>query len=152
MIDDRKIEYLLWAPDRASFLAVMAALQNPLTGEPLAVETEGRLVASDGVRIDEIGPVVKTPAAYDDDGNQLTSGEIVPGHHVNLVAVGALAGLLTSGMPGEGDVFQRTRILSLLGEMDWQPSAVGEPPGLVGTSGVKIYDPATVNHRVRVWA
>ena len=31
-------------------------------------------------------------------------------------------------------------------------SAMGEPAGCVGTSGVKLFDAAAVNHRARVWA
>lgn len=147
------IEYLIWSPDRETFIATMAALKNPLTGQSLATldEASGKLIPSEGVGIDEIGPITK-PAVLDGEGNEVTPTEIVPGHHVNMVAYDRLAALLTAGMPAEGDVFQRTRIPSLLGQMTEQDSEVGEPPGLVGTSGVKIYDPASVNRRVRVWA
>jgi hypothetical protein len=68
------------------------------------------------------------------------------------IATGWLAEMLTAGLPAEGTLFERTRILDLLGTMNWQPSAVGEPAGFVGTSGVKISDPAIINRRVRTWA
>lgn len=150
------IEYLLWAPDRATFVETMAALTLPdgrhlaylaLPNEPGAAD----IYFVNGCECSEIGAVVKTLAIVDDDGNEIEPAEIVGGYHVNMRAYGWLADLLTAGMPSEGDVFTRTRILDLLGEMDWEPSAVGEPPGYVGRSGVKIFDPATVNHRARVW-
>lgn len=34
----------------------------------------------------------------------------------------------------------------------WEPSAVGELAGFVGTSGVKIFDPNIINQRARRWA
>lgn len=150
------IEYLLWAPDRATFIATMAALTLP-DGRRLAYlaipnEPGGNdIYFIEGCECSEIGLVVKTPAVLDDDGNVVEPAVIVGGYHVNMHAYGWLAELLTDGMPAEGGVFERTRILDLLGDMDWEPSAVGEPPGYVGRSGVKIFDPATVNHRVRVW-
>lgn len=149
------IEFLLHAPNRTIFLAVMQALQNPLTGEPLASidEETGALVPSPDVRIDEVGTVWKTEPEYDEDGNETVAGVSVPGHHVNLIAVGALAKALTAGMPNEGDILTTTRILSLLGSMEWKPiTAEGVPEGYEGTSGVRIFDPAAVSRRTRVWA
>jgi hypothetical protein len=141
MIDTRRIGFGLWSPDRESFLAVMGTLTNPLTGGPL--------IGEDGPSAN-LGAVTKVPGTYDDEGQEIAPPVIIEGHHVNLYAVGDLAGLLTAGMPDEGDVFARTHILSLLGDMDWQPSAVGEPAGFVGSSGVKIFDLATINLPARV--
>lgn len=140
------IEFLLWSPDRDAFLFTMQDLTNPLTGTPLASVEDGVLVPSECVRIDEIGPVVK---ATDEEGNPT---EMVEGHHVNMVAYGALADLLTEDMPTEGNIFERTKILGFFETMNRTESQVGEPVGYVGATGVKLVDPDVVNNRVRVWA
>lgn len=153
------IEMLLWAPDRETFAATMAGLTLP-DGQHiawLATEEEpgpenNSIRTLDVILCSEIGEVVKTPAVPDEEGNEITPAVIIPGHHANLVATGWLAEMLTAGLPAEGTIFERTRILDLLGTMNWQPSSVGEPVGYVGTSGVKISDPSAVNNRVRVWA
>lgn len=154
------IEMLLWAPDRETFANTMAGLTLP-GGQHiawLATEDEpGPTPASsirtlDVILCDEIGEVVKTPAVLDEEGNVVTPAVIVPGYHVNMVATGWLAEMLTAGMPAEGDIFTRTRILELLGTMNWQPSEVGEPAGYAGTRGVKIFDPNIINQRARRWA
>ena len=126
------IEYLLWSPDRETFIAVMAALQNPVTKTPLASLVDGAMVPSEFVRIDEIGEIDK-------------GGEIVAGHHVNMVAYGALATALTAGGGWNG-------IFPLLGKMDAVQPQDGVPAGWEGSSGVRIYPAANVNNRVRVWA
>lgn len=154
------IEMLLWSLDRETFANTMVALTLP-DGRHiawLATEDEPGPTPTSSIRTldvilcDEIGEVVKTPPVLDEEGNVVTPVVVVPGYHVNMVATGWLVGMLTAGMPAEGDIFTRTRILELLGTMNWQPSAVGEPPGFVGTSGVKISDPDVVNHRARRWA
>lgn len=154
------IEMLLWAPDRETFANTMATLTLP-GGQHiawLATEEEPGPTPTSSIRTlgvilcDEIGEVVKTPAVLDEEGNIVTPAVIVPGYHVNMVATGWLAETLTAGMPTEGDIFTRTRILQLLGTMNRQPSTVGELAGYVGTSGVKIGDPGIVNHRARRWA
>lgn len=154
------VEILLWALTREIFANTMAGLTLP-DGRHiawLATEDEPGPTPTSSIRTlevilcDEIGEVLKTPAVLDEEGNEITPPVIVPGYHVNMVATGWLAEMLTAGMPAEGDIFTRTRILELLGEMNWQPSAVGEPAGFVGTSGVKISDPDIVNHRARRWA
>lgn len=126
------IEYLLWSPDRETFIAVMAALQNPVTKTPLAAVIEGVLVPSEFVRIDEIGEIVKDDVT-------------VEGHHVNMVAYGSLAKALTAGGGWSG-------IFPLLGKMDAVEPQDGVPAGWEGASGVKIYSPETVKQRARVWA
>lgn len=154
------IEMLLWAPDRETFANTMAGLTLP-GGQHIAwlvTEDEPGPTPTSSIRTietilcDEIGEIEKTPAVLDEEGNEITPAVGIPGHHANLVATGWLAEMLTAGMPAEGTLFERTRILELLGTMNWQPSAVGEPAGYVGTSGVKISDPAIINRRVRVWA
>lgn len=123
-----------------------------LPGEGEEAPDGGSIITLGDVLCSEVGAVIKVPAVLDEAGEEIVPAVIIPGHHVNMAATGALAAMLTDGMPAEGDIFVRTRILELLGEMEWQPSAVGEPAGYVGTSGVKIFDPATINHRARVWA
>lgn len=141
------IQYLLWAPDRAAFIKAMEDYGNPLRDlTPLASVVDGELVPSECIRIDEIGPIYK-PVEDEEEP------QVVPGWHVNLVAYGDLATALTYGMPPEGDVFTRTRILSLLYNMEWVPiSEIGVPQGWEGPSGVRIFDPAVVATPARVWA
>ena len=126
------LEYLLWSPDRETFIAVMAALQNPVTKTPLASLIEDVLVPSEFVRIDEIGEIDR-------------GGETVEGHHVNMVAYGSLAKALTAGGGWSG-------IFPLLGKMDAVQAEDGVPAGWEGASGVRIYPASGVNNRVRVWA
>jgi len=152
------VEILLWAPDRETFASTMASLTLP-GGQHiawLAAEDEpgpegGSIRTLDVILCSEIGEVVKVPSVLDEEGNEVTPAEIIPGYHVNMVATGWLAEMLTAGLPTEGTLFERTRILSLLGTMNWQPSEVGEPEGYVGTSGVKIFDPNIINNRARIW-
>jgi hypothetical protein len=139
------IEYLLWSPDRETFISVMAALINPVTKTPLAALIEDVLVPSEFIRIDEIGEVVKVPAVLDAEGNVVTPAEVTEGHHVNMVAYGALAKALTAGGGWSG-------IFPLLGKMDAVQAEDGVPAGWEGASGVRIYPAANVSHRVRVWA
>jgi hypothetical protein len=141
-----RIEYLAWSPDRATFVATMTALVNPLTGTKLATQQQdGSLAPSAGVYIDEIGAVVKTPGTYDAQGKELTPPEMVPGHHANLLAYGSLAAVLMAGGGWDG-------IFPLLGTMNEVPSEDGVPAGWQGTSGMRIYPAEAVSSRVRVWA
>lgn len=141
-----RLEYLSWSPDRDAFVFTMGDLTNPITGTPLATVEEGVLIPSEGVRIDEIGPVIKAPGEYDEEGNEIVSPVIVGGHHVNLCAVGALADLLNSNGGWEG-------IFPLLGDMqEMPPTEDGVPQGWQGTSGMRIYPRDFVNHPARVWA
>lgn len=135
------IEYLSWSPDRETFVATMRALINPVTGMPLAdLAEDGSLLPSEGCRIDEIGEVVK---AWDAETGAPT--ETVAGHHVNLLAYGALAEMLAAGGGWDG-------IFPLLGAMNEVPGEDGVPAGWQGTSGMRIYPAEAVNRRVRVWA
>lgn len=140
-----RVEYLIWSPDRATFLAVMQALANPLTQEPLASVEDGVLFPSRWVRVDEIGPVVKTPGTYDDDGTEITPPAIVGGHHVNAVAYGPLGEQMADGDP-------MANLLAMLGEMEWTQGQQGEFAGYVGTSGVKVTLGSAVGNRFRTWA
>lgn len=134
------LEYLAWTPDRATFLSTMQALINPLTEEPLiTLDDDGNPLPCDGLRIDEIGEIVK---GYDEEGNPT---EIVAGHHVNLAGYGPIADMLSARGGWTG-------IFPLLGEMTFEEDTDGVPRGWVGTSGMKIYPAGFVSRRVRVWA
>lgn len=153
MID--RIHYMAWCPDRAAFIQSMTEILNPITGNPLAtIDPEtGALVPGFGIAIDEIGPIVEG-GAWDEQGNVIDEPTIIPGHHVNMFGYGDLILALTYGMPEEGDLFTRTRILELLdATMKFVPiTAPGIPAGWEGTSGMRIFDPNAVKTPARVWA
>lgn len=166
------IEILAWCPDRATFVAGMTTTLLPVqvgvteAGEPImaagpplcTLADDGTLVPLPGIAIDEIGPLTTTPAVLDEQMQVVTPAVVVPGHHANLLAFGAMADMLTAGLPQTNEdgellsVFERTRILSLIPRLEWQAiSQAGEPAGYIGPNGVKLYDPAAVNTRRRVW-
>lgn len=144
------LEYLLWAPDRETFVATMLALTLP-GGQHIATEAKeplpdgGSVAFIPDIRCSEIGEVMKSPAVLDDKGNVVTPAEIVPGYHVNMQAIGSLADMLNASGGW-------TAIFSLLGKMDAVQPEDGVPAGWEGTSGVKIYPAANVKNRARVWA
>jgi len=140
------IDLMVWAPNREQFIAGM--VQNGL-----ATFEDGVLAPTDGVLIDELGPITKTPATYDDEGNEITPAVIVGGHHVNLRAYGEFAQQVTYGLPQEGDVFQRTHLLQIIQDLDFKPiTEEGVPAGYEGPNGVRLFDPGVINRRARVWA
>lgn len=147
-----RIEYLVWAPDRETFITDMLAQRlpgdRPICRLPEGDEQPadgGSLIWIDGIAAKEWGAVVKTPGTYDDEGAEITPPVVIPGHHVNLLACAWLAEFLNAGGGW-------TAILGLLGEVAWQPSSVGEPEGWVGTSGVKLFPATQVTTRACVWA
>lgn len=146
------IEVFAWCPTRDLFVMGMTTTLLP-DGTPLAtLSDDGALIPAPNVIIDEIGPVVKTPAVFDEDGDEVTPAVIVGGHHVNLVAIGELAAMLTAGLPAEGSLFERTHLLDLMPGMVWEPlPSEGIPPGYKGPNGVVLFDPAAVTSRSRVW-
>ena len=163
------IEIFAWCSSRELFVTGMTTTFLP-DGTPLAtLSDDGALVPHSDVLIDEIGPVTKTPAILDAEGNVVTPAVIVDGHHVNLVATGEIARLLVMAGPPDADgnptmlpqydaeghllsVFQRTGILGLIPGMVWTPlPSDGVPPGYEGPNGVVLFDPAVVNSRTRVW-
>lgn len=162
------IEYFAWCSSRDLFVTGMTTTALP-DGTMLATLSEdGTLIPHAGVIIDEIGPVVKTPAVLDEDGNVVTPAVVVEGHHVNLVAYGEMAQMLTMGPPdAEGNptqlpqydadgnllsVFERTNILSLIPGLVWTPiPGPGVPGGYEGPNGVCLFDPAVVHNRARVF-
>ena len=140
------IDLMVWAPTREQFITGM--VQNGL-----ATYEDETLLPTEGVMIDELGPITKTPATYDEEGNEITPAVIVGGHHVNLRAYGEFAQQVTYGLPQEGDVFQRTHLLQIIQDLDFKPiTEEGVPAGYEGPNGVRLFDPGVINRRARVWA
>lgn len=162
------IEIFAWCSSRQLFIDGMTTTALP-DGSMLATLSEdGALIPHAGVIIDEIGPVTKVPAVYDEDGEIVTPAVVVEGHHVNLVATGELAQMLVMGPPdADGNpttlpqydedgnllsVFERTSILGLIPGMVWTPlPSEGVPGGYEGPNGVVLFDPAVVHNRARVF-
>lgn len=140
------IDLMVLAPTREQFIAGMVA-------NGLATVEDGVLTPTEGVMIDEIGPVTKTPTVYDGEGNEVTPPVVVGGHHVNLRAYGQFAEQVTYGLPQEGDVFQRTHLLQIIQGLDFEPiTEEGVPAGYEGPNGVRLFDPGVVHLPARVWA
>ena len=140
------IDLMVWAPTREQFITGMVA-------NGLATYEDETLLPTEGVMIDELGPITKTPATYDEEGNEITPAVIVGGHHVNLRAYGEFAEQVTYGLPQEGDVFERTHILQIIQDLDFKPiTEAGVPAGYEGPNGVRLFDPGVINRRARVWA
>ena len=162
------IEIFAWCSSRELFVTGMTTTTFP-DGSTLATLSEdGNLIPHEGVIIDEIGPVVKVAAVYDEDGDIVTPAVVIEGHHVNLMATGAIAAMLVMGPPdaegypttlpqydAEGNllsVFQRTNILGLIPGMVWTPiPGPGVPGGYEGPNGVVLFDPGVVHNRARVF-
>ena len=162
------IEIFAWCSSRELFVTGMTTTALP-DGSMLATLSEdGALIPHAGVIIDEIGPVVKSPAVLDEDGNVITPAVVVEGWHVNLAAYDQVAQLLIMGPPdAEGNpttlpqydedgnllpLFQRTNILTLIPDLVWTPiPGPGVPGGYEGPNGVCLFDPAVVDHRARVF-
>ena len=156
------IEIFAWCSSRELFVQGMTTTTFP-DGSTLATLSEdGNLIPHEGVIIDEIGPVVKVPATED------TPAVIIAGHHVNLMATGAIASMLIMGPPdAEGNpttlpqyddegnllsVFVRTNILTLIPDLVWTPiPGPGVPGSYEGPNGVCLFDPAVVHNRARVF-
>ena len=162
------IEIFAWCSTRELFVQGMTTTALP-DGSMLATLSEdGALIPHEGVIIDEIGPITKVPAVYDEDGDIVTPAVIIAGYHVNLMATGAIASMLVMGPPdAEGNpttlpqydeegnllgLFVRTNILTLFPDLVWTPiPGPGVPGGYEGPDEVCLFDPAVVNHRARVW-
>lgn len=166
------IEIFAWCSSRDLFVQGMTTTALPDGSMLATLDDNGNLIPHAGVIIDEIGPVTKVPAVLDEDGEIITPAVMIAGHHVNLVAYGEMAQMLTMGSPVTGpdgtmiptqlpqydedgkllSVFQRTNILQLIPGMVWTPiPGPGVPGGYEGPNGVCLYDPAVVNSRARVW-
>ena len=162
------IEIFAWCSTRELFVTGMTTTALP-DGSMLATLSEdGALIPHEGVIIDEIGPVTKVPAVYDEEGDIVTPAVVIAGHHVNLMATGAIASMLVMGPPdAEGNpttlpqyddegnllsVFVRTNILTLIPDLVWTPiPGPGVPGGYEGPNGVCLFDPAVVHNRARVF-
>lgn len=152
------IEVFAWCPTREMFVQGITSTPLPDGSMLATVDEQGNLIPAPDVLIDEIGPIMKTAPVYDEDGNEVTPAVMVEGHHVNLMATGQLADMLTAGLEqvdAEGNpksLFERTHLLNLMPGMVWEPiPSEGIPPGYKGPNGVLLFDPAAVNSRSRVW-
>lgn len=140
------ITILLHAPSQASYIATMLAIRLP-SGDQIAwqLSDSEALAYHADVFVAELGEIMKEQPVLDIDGNVVTPAVVVRGHHVNFWIGGDLEKMLTAGMPASGTIFERTRILALLGNMTWRPiTAEGVPEGYEGTSGIRIFDPSVV--------
>ena len=140
------IDLMVWSPTREQFITGMVA-------NGLATYADDVLTPTECVAIDELGPVPKIRATYDEEGNELTPAVIVGGHHVNLRAYGEFAEQVAYGLPQEGDVFTRTHLLQIIQDLDFVPiTEEGVPAGYEGPNGVRLFDPGVIKLRARVWA
>ena len=156
------IEIFAWCSSRELFVTGMTTTALPDGSTLATLGEDGNLLPHEGVIIDEIGPVVKVAATED------TPAVIIEGHHVNLMATGAIAAMLIMGPPdAEGNpttlpqyddegnllsVFVRTNILSLIPGMVWTAiPGPGVPGGYEGPNGVCLFDPGAVHQRARVF-
>ena len=150
------IEIFAWCSSRELFVQGMTTTALPAGSLLATLDENGNLIPHEGIIIDEIGPVTKVAAV------------VIAGHHVNLMATGAIASLLMMGPPdAEGNpttlpqyddegnllsVFVRTNILSLIPDLVWTPiPGPGVPGGYEGPNGVCLFDPAVVHQRARVF-
>lgn len=151
-------EILVYCPTRELFVQGMTTTQLP-DGRTLAtLDDNGNLMPVEGVQMDEIGPITKTPPVYDQDMQLVTPAVMIDGHHVNFRVYGELAKMLTHGLPQTDydgtllPLFQRTRILTLIPNLVWVPiTEEGVPEGYEGPNQVRLFDPALVANRARVW-
>jgi hypothetical protein len=156
------IEIFAWCSTRQLFIDGMTTTALPDGSMLATLDENGNLIPHQGVIIDEIGPITKTPATED------TPAVVIAGHHVNLLAIDPIVALITMGPPdAEGNptvlpqydedgnllpLFQRTNILTLIPDLVWTPiPAPGVPGGYEGPNGVCLFDPAVVKDRARVW-
>jgi len=162
------IEIFAWCSTRQLFIDGMTTTAFPDGSMLATLDENGNLIPHAGVVIDEIGPVVKSPAVIDADGTVVTPAVVIEGHHVNLMAYGDVAAMLVMGPPdadgiptmlpqydADGNllsVFARTNILGLIPDMIWTPlPGEGVPPGYVGPNDVLLFDPSVVKNRARVF-
>ena len=152
-------EILVWCPTRELFVAGMTTTQLPDGSTLATLDDASNLIPAPGVQMDEIGPIQKTPAVIDAEGNIITPPVMIDGHHVNFRVYGDLAAMLTDGLPqtdAEGNLlglFERTHILDLIPGLAWQAiTEDGVPEGYEGPNQVRLFDPTTVSSRSRVWA
>lgn len=140
------IDLMVWASTREQFITGM--VQNGL-----ATYEDDILLPTDGVMIDELGPITKTPGVYDENGKEITPPVVVDGHHVNLRAYGEFAKQVTYGLPQKGTVFERTHLLQIIQDLSFVPiTEKGVPEGYEGPNGVRLFDVSVVNFPARVWA
>lgn len=150
------LEVLAWAPDQKTAHAFMQAIG--------IVDEDINPIVS--VQIDEIGSIVQTPAVINPVTMQVTTPAVLfPGYYVNVRYYGDSEAALIGDLPqtdSEGnllDLFDRTHLLDLAYQraqitLTWSAFSNDPlPPGYMDIlTTVKLYDPAMVPNRSRVWA
>lgn len=130
------LEYCCHAESRDSFISVVTALMNPLTNEPLFTldEKTNELIPSENIVFYEIGEVTKDEV-------------LVPGYHVDIVAIGKLYDLLIA-MGGWEAIF------GLLGKIDYleKSEELKLPNRWKGTSGMSFYKREWISNPVHLFA
>lgn len=104
------------------------------------------------------GVIVKTPAVYDAEGNEITPAETVPGWHCNARVYGALEAEMTYGLEpydAEGNlksVFDRTWAINIF-QLTWHEAdpETGYPAGYSNSSGVMYADMRDFSSPSNVW-
>jgi hypothetical protein len=154
------VEILIYTSTREEFIRGMCATALP-DGRLLATydQEDDRLIPLPGVYIDEIGSLTKTEAKLGRHGAILEPAVMLDGHHVNILITGDIEQMITAGLPQVSKdgatlgVFERTHLLRLIRGLEWErESRAGEPSGYIGPNGVKLFDPAKVGRRRRIWA
>lgn len=107
------LDLMFKATDKASWDIFVSALPNAVSSDLL---------------IDEIGPVVITPAVFDDQGNVVEEGVISLSHHVNLRLLSdnaVVAASLSAGGPG----------------VEWIDPALVSTPARIWAGGMSYWKP-----------
>lgn len=107
------LDLMYKATDKATWDAYLAALPEDVT--PLLL-------------VDEIGPIVITPAILDEQGEVVTEAVIDPAHHVNVRYLGdenIVAAALSEGGPG----------------VEWIDPAIVTSPERIWAGGMNYWTP-----------
>lgn len=155
------INFAVWAPSEAAFwqswetagiIEYVDGVRQYTSGYPgISTTAEGGWP----------GIIVKTPAVYDEEGNEVTPAVMVAGWHTNVRVYGSLEDQMTVGLDqyeedGETlkDIFSRTWAVNifLLTQQPYDP-ATGFPAGYRNeTTGVTYADTRDFTSPSNVWA
>lgn len=133
------IEAMCRAETREAWDAAALA-NNLLRQDVIGTDEDDEPILSDpyptyGVNIEHIGPVVITPATYDEEGEELTPAVLDTRHHVNFRISADLAwqpialAWMTMGAPDEPNKSEEAKVLA----------------------GVSLINPDSVNSPSRTW-
>lgn len=142
------IEFAVKAPDEATFW--QGFIDAGICTEPRVFADAYRDVECTALQ-GWSGIIVKTPATFDADGNELTPAVMVPGWHCNIRIVGPLVDQFTQGLPQYDEsgiplpLFERTHAVAVFG-LTAQPAdeESGFPAGYRNNLGVHFADIADI--------